>query len=256
MAETAKYSLPIALYMLSSNLDSNQETMVWYLRCAWILVQILTFSLFVHINHGVGKLIDDGTVVKIEKPTSMFKRKKKGGKKKKITAAVVTTTLQQQQQQDEVATVPPATAPTPTSLSTTTTDTTTPPPPVLFEEMSIPAYDKREFSRLVTKQIVEVIFVSIFSFWMESKSAGGMGLIYGVISSPISLLENGLFLVHVLGHTHEPRPFGSSVAKPGVVQEMKEQWKDLKNLPETVLQDNRQEAKEELLLRRLQNRKK
>jgi hypothetical protein len=230
-ADMGKFVLPLAFMWLGQGLPAAYVPLASrVLKGAWLLAVAVQVHLLLRINKAVGALVDDGTVVRVEKKKSSWTRKKKGGKK---AAAAKAAAKAAAQAGPEVAPAAPAAAPAPAPAAPSPA-----PAPVAkaseptFEELSVPAYDRREFSRVLVRFLFETVLVAVFNLGAaEDYSAlTSMGLIYAILS-PLSLLDGPLARVHIHGQLDLPRPFGEEA---GVVQEMKEQWGAVKREAETT----------------------
>jgi hypothetical protein len=284
--ESAKYLLPFALYMLSNSIQADGAAL--FLQVLWVVVQLVEIGVMAKVRGSISALPgeEDPTRVRVLKPQPK-KKKKKGTKKKdkekeKEKAAT----------NDEGAVVAdapaPAPAPTPAPAPAPAPTAATAPPAPEYEELTIREYDTREFSKLVTRWVIELLFIGLFNFavpWLQASAkniqegfdnggddedgdgasagaaaaagvggVGSLGLLYGVVSGPLAFIDSPLVRVHIFG-ADESRPFDDQ--QKGVFAEVKGQVDELNALRKEARLgvDREQLAKDTELVNRLQQRR-
>lgn len=236
-ASNAKYFLPLALWFLSQQLDTlgYDELIAAILKYMWFAILSIDVVVMIKLRSKVWSLEDDGTIVRVLKAEKRKRKKSSKTKKKKASdESRVATAVEA----DEVAKTSAVTegqlpAPAPEVAAPSAAKAAPADDGPKYEELSVPAYDKREFSKLWTRLVIEALAVAFFQFVIQS-SVSSLGLLFGMFSGPMTLLENGLIRLHLLGDSTVERPFD---ADKTALSAFKEQWDEARKMRDRAVKE-------------------
>lgn len=261
-----------------------------------IVVSELLILVYVHrsiINNGAQATDGNDILIRIPKPKNPFLRKKKK-KNTKSSCSSTTTETEKSSTDSTIANVTTESGSLPSSSSmnhdntssssssSSSSSTTSTPDNNKFDEFTIQAYEKKEFSSLFTRWVLETLIILLFNYGLfdTSGGVGSLGLLYGIVSVPLTFIENGLIKLYFLKQRNIKHPFGYSEgrileytdtvtnkrirmvlnddgkSKQGLLSDLKDQFAAIKNVPETIRQEElHEELKDRELLRQLQQRR-